>query len=127
MYNQRKNIIVEQSFEFAVKIVEVCRNISFRHKEYIISQQLLKSWTSIGANIMEAQHAQSKNDFLAKLYISYKECNETLYRLMLLAHTTFLHAEEKLTLHSLQEKATELKKLLTAIIKSTKKNLDKNI
>ena len=75
----KKSILRQKSFDFAVSVTNLCRNLIAEKKEFIISKQLLRSGTSIGANIREAQYAQSTNDFIHKLQISLKEANETLY------------------------------------------------
>ncbi|MDX1907382.1 MAG: four helix bundle protein [Bacteroidia bacterium] len=81
------SVIAQKSFAFAVKIVQVYKRLTTDHKEYVISKQLLRSGTSIGANVREASHAQSIADFIHKLSISQKESNETRYWLDLLKAT----------------------------------------
>mgnify|MGYP003552390142 FL=1 len=83
---EKRNVIKEKSFEFAKEIVYLYKNLADK-KEFVLSRQLLKSGTSIGANIREAEHAQSKADFINKLSISLKEANETEYWLDLLYET----------------------------------------
>lgn len=111
-----ENIIQKKSFEFAIQIVETYNYLVNEKKEFVLSKQLLRSGTSIGANISEAVRGQSKKDFVYKLQISRKEANETLYWLNLLEATNFIHLEnsEKLT-----KKCDELLRILTAIIKTT--------
>ena len=82
MRNDKQNPIVDKSFQFAVEIVEFC-DLLYENKKYVIAQQLLKSGTSIGANIREAQNAESKADFIHKMKIAAKEADETGYWLML--------------------------------------------
>ena len=109
------NIIVEKSFEFAVRIVNLRRYLAEEHKEYVLSKQLLKSGTSIGANVSEAQRGQSKADFIAKMSIALKEANETQYWLKLLYRTDYL---TKTQFDSMNTDIYELLSLLTAICKT---------
>ena len=107
------NIIVEKSFEFAVRIINLRRYLAEEHKEYVLSKQLLKSGTSIGANVSEAQRGQSKADFIAKMSIALKEANETQYWLKLLYRTDYL---PKTQFDSMNTDIYELLSLLTAIL-----------
>lgn len=84
------NIVVNKSYAFAIKIVEIHKYLVDQKKEYTLSKQLLRSGTSIGANIEEAQGGQSRKDFFAKLTIAYKEARETKYWLRLLRDTNYL-------------------------------------
>ena len=111
------SIISEKSFAFAVRIVNLCRYLQQDRQEYVLSKQLLRSGTSIGANVAEAQQPQSNADFVAKLSISLKEASETRYWLRLLAATGYLSEKESA---SMLADCTELEKLLTAIIKTTR-------
>jgi len=111
------NAIVEKSFQFAVRIVKLCRYLRDEKKEFILSKQLLRAGTSIGANIAESQQAQSRPDFISKLCIALKEAGETDYWLRLLRATDYLSENEY---DSLIIDCKELEKLLTTIIKSTK-------
>lgn len=115
-----ENIIVSKSEDFAVRIVKLYRVLQSERQEYVMSKQLLRCGTSIGANIAEAQEAQSDSDFIAKLYISLKECSETCYWIRLLHRTDYLSEAEY---RSLNQDSSELKALLTAIIKSKKQNM----
>ena len=117
------SIIKEKSFTFAVRIVNAYKYFSQEKKEYIMSKQLLRSGTSVGANVREAQNAQSKPDFIHKLSISQKECDETMYWLELLYETHFLDEKEYSELHS---EATDLLKIIRSIIITTKQNMKKN-
>jgi len=110
-----ENIIEKKSFEFAIKIVDTYKILAFDKKEFVLSKQLLRSGTSIGANISEAVHGQSTKDFIHKLQISRKEANETLYWLNLLRATDFLKPE---TASKLIRLCDELVRILTAIIKT---------
>ena len=120
MLNERimdGNAVVEKSIEFAVRIVNLYKYLTREHKEYVLSKQLLRSGTSIGANIAEAQRGQSKADFLAKMSIALKEANETHYWLTLLYRTDYLR---KAQYESLDQDVSELLSILTAICKTAK-------
>ena len=117
MDNEKNNPVAEKSFQFAIRIVNLYRYLSSERKEYVLSKQLLRSGTSIGANVAEAQEPQSQNDFIAKLYIALKKASETKYWLRLLSATNYLTEKES---GSLLRDCTELEKLLTAIIKTSK-------
>ncbi|MDD6379355.1 MAG: four helix bundle protein [Prevotella sp.] len=112
-------ILEEKSLNFSVRIYNMSQFLNKEKHEYKIADQIFRSGTSIGANLAEAQCAISRNDFLAKVYISLKECNETLYWLKLLYKTRLL---VKPQFDSLYNDAEELMKLLTSITKSTRKN-----
>ena len=111
------NAVVEKSFEFAVRIVKLCKFLRNEHKEYVLSKQLLRSGTSIGANVSEAQRGQSKADFTAKMNIALKEANETQYWLKLLYRTEYL---SKIQFESLDRDVYELLSILTAICKTSR-------
>ena len=109
--------IQEKSFRFAVRIVNLCRYLRDGQKEYILSKQLMRSGTSIGANVAEAQQAQSKPDFINKMNIALKEAYETNYWLRLLYATQYLSTKEY---ESIIADYLEVVKLLVAIVKTTK-------
>ena len=109
--------IQEKSFRFAVRIVNLCRYLRDGQKEYILSKQLMRSGTSIGANVAEAQQAQSKPDFINKMNIALKEAYETSYWLRLLHATQYLSTKEY---ESIIADYLEVVKLLVAIVKTTK-------
>ena len=111
------SVIVNKSFHFAVRIVKLCKHLRSRKKEYTLSKQLLRSGTSIGANIAEAQQAQSKPDFIAKLSIALKETAETKYWIQLLHATEYLSDCE---FQSIFADCVEVEKILVSIIKSSK-------
>ena len=113
------NIIQEKSFRFAVKSIHIYKTLQTR-KEYILSKQLLRSGTSVGANIRESANAQSKADFVHKIHISQKECAESIYWLDLLKETDYITLEEYADLH---EPAKELLRIIRSIILTTKKNM----
>jgi len=110
-------IVQNKSFDFAVRIVNLCKYLQAEHKDYILSKQLLRSGTSIGANISESQQAQSRPDFINKLNIALKEACETDYWLRLLHKTDYLSDEQ---FRSIFSDCQELERLLTTIIKTTK-------
>ena len=112
------NVIEEKSFRFAVRIVKLNQHLRAKKKEYVLSKQLLRSGTSIGANVAESQQAQSRADFISKLEIALKEAAETKYWLRLLNATEYLSDTE---FNSIYTDCSELEKLLVAIVKSTKK------
>ncbi len=109
------NAIVEKSLNFAVRIVNLSKYLRNKKKEYVLSKQILRSGTSIGANVAEAQHGQSTADFAAKMAISLKESNETLYWLTLLHKTNYL---TNMQYESLCNDLKEILRLLTAICKT---------
>ena len=110
-------ITVDKSYAFAVRVVKLCRQLIVTQKEFVLSKQLLRSGTSIGANVREGEDAQSRADFLHKFSIALKEANETSYWLDLLHDTGFINDEEY---ESIQTDCMELKKLLTSIVKTTR-------
>ena len=110
----RENIIMQKSMAFSVRIVNLHRYLSSKKKEHILSRQICKSGTSIGANIAEAQRAQSTADFVSKMKIALKEANETQYWLQLLHETRYITVKEFSSLHGDLE---ELLRILTAICK----------
>lgn len=113
------NIILERSFEFAVRIVNAYKYLTNERKEFVMSKQMLKSGVSIGANVEEAIGGQSKADFISKLSISYKEARETLYWIKLLNATGYFSPDEA---ESLMADAEEVCKILTSILKTIKSN-----
>jgi len=112
-----ENIIEIKSFNFAVRIVNLYKYLTDKKKEYVLSKQLIRSGTSIGANVSEAEQAQSKPDFVSKMNIALKETSETKYWIKLLNATEFLSEKES---NSLLADCVELEKLLVSIIKSSK-------
>ncbi len=115
-----KSIIYEKSFGFAIKIVETYKFLTFDKKEFVLSKQLLKSGTSIGANVSEAINGQSDKDFIAKLFISLKETHESLYWLKLLHATDFLTKEQTDVLIA---DCNEIAKILSSIILTMKQRV----
>ena len=118
---ERDNLIARLSLDFALRIVKLRKYLSETKNEYILSKQILRSGTSIGANIYESEHAQSKEDFLAKLYISLKEANETMNWLNLLKDTGYMTQHE---FDSMAKDCSELIALLVASIKTKKQNIN---
>lgn len=113
-----QNIIEEKSFNFAVRIINLYRFLTAEQKEFILSKQLLRSGTSIGANVSEAERGQSKADFTAKMNIALKEANETDYWLRLMHKTNYLTDEQY---SSISKDINELISILTAICKTASK------
>ncbi len=122
----KNNIILDKTFNFAVRIVKLYKYLSNEKKEYILSKQLLRSGTSIGANVNESQAAQSKADFISKMSIASKESRESKYWINLLIQTGYLNSNDKHT-KSLITEIEEIIKLLTSIIKSTQSNKIKKV
>ena len=116
---RKDNIVKEKSFGFAIQVVEVYRHLTDTGKEYVMSKQLLRSGTAIGAMVREAEQAESKRDFIHKLSISLKEANETEYWLELLFKTDFIG---ETIYFEVTQNLKELLKLLTSIIKTSKAN-----
>jgi len=117
----KDNIIANKSYSFALKIVLLCREIQKNKKEYVLSRQLLKSGTSIGANVEEAIGGQSKRDFFAKLTISYKEARETKYWLRLLSDAELISPQESKFLIA---DCDELLRIIGTIQKTTRQNMN---
>ena len=116
------NLIVSKSYAFALSIVKACKAIVKNHNEVVLARQLLKSGTSIGANIHEAVRAQSKSDFIAKMSISLKESYETEYWLSLLKDSGYLTVDE---FKSLYKESCDITNILSRIIISSKENGEK--
>lgn len=114
----KDNLIQNKSFEFSLLIIELYKKLIER-KEFVISKQLFRSGTSIGANIEESIGAQSKNDFISKISISYKEARETEYWLKLLLGGKYITQKD---FDFYNEKIVEILKILTSIQKSIKNN-----
>ncbi len=117
---KKENLILEKSFLFAIETINLYKYICEKKREYVISKQLLRSGTSIGANVEESLGGQSKKDFLAKMSIAYKEVRETMYWLKLLFETKYLSKKQ---FDHMYKKAEELCKIITRIQITTKKNL----
>ena len=115
------NVVVEKSFAFAIRIVRLYRYLCSQKKEFTLSRQLLRSGTSIGANIAEAQHAQSRKDFLSKMNIALKESHEAAYWIRLLKATDYLSEKES---ESILSECLEICRILAKIVKKTKNAAD---
>lgn len=115
-----ESIVKIKSFELAISGVNFYKYLISEKKEFVMSKQFLRSITSVGANVREAINAQSKLDFIHKLSIAQKECDETLYWLELLKETKYVEEEEFKIIYS---KATEVLKIIKSIIITTKQNL----
>ena len=112
----KENVIQKKSFEFALDVIKVYKRLSQDKKEFVLSKQLLRSGTSIGANVEEAIGAQSKRDFIAKMSIAYKEARETRYWIKLLIDSDYLSNEHGELLFLKNE---ELVKILSSIQKTS--------
>ena len=119
----KNNAILNKSKALALRIIRMYNYLCDEKKEFVLSKQVLRSGTSIGANIREANRSQSKKEFVAKLNISLKEADETMYWLELLHESEYLDDN---TFNSIYNDTEELVKLLVSIIKTTKSNLNPN-
>jgi len=117
----RENVVKNKSFEFAIRVVRLYQFLVSDKKEFVLSKQLLRSGTSVGAMVRESEHSESKADFIHKLSIAQKEINETIYWLELLKATDYLTQEQ---FESINNDAVEIIKLITTIIKTTKSNIN---
>jgi four helix bundle protein len=113
----KENVIKDKSYKFALLIVTTYKKLVEEHKEFVLSKQLLRSGTSVGANIEEAEGSISKKEFVAKLQISYKEARETRYWLNLLTDSGYLEKGEH---EILITKCDEILRIIVAIIKTSK-------
>ena len=111
------NIVREKSFRFAVRIVKLCKYLREAKKDSVMSRQLLRAGTSVGANVAESEHAQSRADFASKLNIALKEAAESDYWLRLLDETEYLSNGE---FKSIIADCREIESLLASIVKTTK-------
>jgi|SRR5690554_4157077 len=116
--NNGKNVLREKSYSFALKIVQLAKELN-EHKEYILSKQVLRSGTSIGAMVREAEYAQSKADFISKLSIALKEANETDYWLSLLKDSEYIKEE---VFFELSNRCAEILKICTSSLNTVKGN-----
>ncbi len=117
----KDNIILDKSFEFAIRVVKLYKHLCDEKKEYVLSKQLLRSGTSIGANINEAQDGQSKADFIAKMSIASKEARESKYWISLLIKTDYLNKDDK-HVQTLVNEIDEIVRMLTSIVKTGQEN-----
>lgn len=119
-YGLKDNIVYEKAFKFAIKIVDLYKYLCKEKNEYILSKQVLRAGTSIGANIKEGIEGQSTRDFLSKMSIALKEASESEYWLELLISTNYI---EKELFKDILDDCKELNRILTAIIRTTKNKL----
>lgn len=122
MIEKKENVVMNKSYAFALRNIKLCKHLITEQKEYVLSKQVLRSGTAIGALVKEAEHAQSKADFVNKMNIALKEANETEYRLMLLKDSDYL---DENSFESIHLDIVELIKLLTSIVKTSKERLKK--
>ena len=118
---KKENIIQEKSFTFAIRIVNLYKYLCDEKKEYVLSKQVLRSGTSVGANIEEGLGGQSDKDFISKLNIAYKEIRETIYWIKLLSKTDYLSQEQTV---SILKDADELCKIIAKILLTMKKKVN---
>ena len=124
MNESKDNIIVKKSYSFALEIITIYKYLVSEKKEFVLSKQLLRSGTSVGANIHEAIASESKKDFIHKLGISVKEARETSYWLNLLKDSNYISEEQ---FNSLNRNCDELIRILNSIILTTKERYFKTI
>ena len=115
----KENIIIEKSYAFALRIIKLYKYLADTHKEYVISKQVLRSGTAIGALLSELVYAQSKADFINKAHVALKEANETAYWLSLLKDSEYISID---SYNSIYTDCNELIKLLVSIVKTSKNN-----
>lgn len=117
----KKSIIQNKSYQFSIRVIHLYKFLVDKHREFILSKQILRSGTSIGANVEEALGGQSKKDFLAKLSIAYKEARETSYWLRLLIDTNFI--KETQAVKSLLSDCEEIIRIIGSIQKTMKRRM----
>jgi four helix bundle protein len=120
--NKKENVLVVKSFEFAIKVVNTYKYLTKSKGEFILSKQFLRSGTSIGALVRESQNAESKMDFVHKLAIAQKECDETIYWIDILIETKYLDNEE---FKVIKKDAESLLRIIRSIILTTKNNINR--
>ena len=114
---KKDNIIINKTYDFALRIIKLNKFLRTSKKEFVLSKQVLRSGTAIGALVKEAEHAQSKADFINKMNIALKEANETEYWLMLLKDSEYIDLS---SFESIHVDITEILKLLVSIVKTSK-------
>jgi four helix bundle protein len=119
----KQNIIKEKSFAFAIRVIKMYNFLKENKKEFILSKQLMRSGTSIGAMVREAINAETSKDFIHKLSVAQKECDETCYWLELLKEASYISEKEFISIYN---DATELLKIIRAIIIKSKQKLETN-
>ena len=115
-----KNILKEKSFALALRIIKLYKFLIENKKEYVLSKQILRSGTSVGAMIREAQNAESKMDFVHKLAIAQKECDETIYWMELMVQSDYISKE---AFESVSAEAEQVLKMIKSAILTTKRNI----
>src|SRR6266480_1650642 len=113
----KENVVKDKSFTFALRVIKLAKFLESEKREFVLSRQLLRSGTAIGALVREAEHAESKADFIHKMSIALKEANETAYWLELLRQGEYV---EEQSFESVRSDSEELIKLLVAIVKTSK-------
>jgi len=116
---EKENVVMSKSYAFALKIIDLYKYLTTEKKEFVLSKQILRSGTAIGALVKESEHAQSKPDFINKINIALKEANETDYWLSLLKDSNYIN--DKIFV-SVQPYCMELIRLLASIVKTSKNN-----
>jgi len=119
---KKENVIKEKSYVFALRMVKAYKFLSSEQREFVLSKQMLRSGTAVGALIREAEFAQSSADFIHKLSIALKEANETEYWILLLKDSEYI---SETSFQSIHTDCVELIKLLTSIINTSKKSINK--
>ena len=115
----KESVVREKSYIFALRIVKAYKYLNQEQREFVLSKQMLRSGTSIGALVKEAEHAQSRADFVNKMNVALKEANETEYWLMLLKDSKYIDEKSFTSIH---QDCSELIKLLVSIVKTSKGN-----
>ena len=115
----KENIIKDKSYAFALRVIKAYKFLSEKQREFVLSKQILRSGTSVGALIREGEHAQSRADFINKMNIALKEANETEYWLMLLKDSDYIDENSFVSIH---KDCAELVKMLISIVKTTKES-----
>lgn len=123
MNEKKENILLCKSFAFAIRVVKLYQYLSIEKKEYVLAKQFLRSGTAVGALVREAQNAESKQDFIHKLGIAQKECDESIYWLELLHKTGYLTLDE---FHSISKDAIEILKIIRSSILTIKQKINKS-
>ncbi|MBB3188148.1 four helix bundle protein [Microbacter margulisiae] len=113
----KESIVMDKAYAFALRIIKAYKFLSLEQREFVLSKQMLRSGTAIGALVKEAEHAQSKADFINKMNIALKEANETEYWLMLLKDSEYIDSK---SFTSIVEDCREIVRLLISIVKTTK-------
>jgi four helix bundle protein len=120
MSKERENVVMSKSYVFALRIIKLYKYLIEGKKEFVLSKQVLRSGTAIGALVKEAEHAQSKPDFINKMNIALKEANETDYWLNLLKDSNYI---DNNSFTSIQPNCVELIRMLASIVKTSKKTI----